>query len=187
MSAKPSNTSASPFNILADIAKRSVQYAAGLPAQDEAVELWNGIGFTIAGTQFVAPMGSVSEILHPPKYTSVPGVQNWMLGVANVRGRLLPIMDLALFFGLDRGSQKHRDKRILIVEHGEILSGFVVDSVHGMQYFSADSFQKGVTSSLEESVRPFIEGAYQKNNSQWNVFNTFELTNNKKFLDVAVR
>ena len=39
-----------------------------------------------------------------------------MLGVANVRGRLLPIMDLALFFGLDRGSQKQRDKRILIVE-----------------------------------------------------------------------
>ncbi len=178
---------ASPFKILADIVSRSVKHAAGLPAQDEAIELWNGIGFTIADTQFVAPMGSVSEILHPPKYTSVPGVRNWMLGVANVRGRLLPIMDLALFFDVKASSQKSRGKRVLIVEHGEILSGFVVDSVHGMQYFSADSFQEKASSLLEKSIQPFVKGAYEKNNSQWNVFDTFTLTNNKKFLDVAVK
>lgn len=175
-----------PFEILADIAKRSIHFSAGLPAQDEAVELWNGIGFTIAGTQFVAPMGSVSEILHPPKYTSVPGVKSWMLGVANVRGRLLPIIDMALFFEIKSNSQKSREKRVLIIEHGEILSGFVVDSIHGMQYFSADSFQKDNSSYLDKSVQPFVTGAYKKNDSQWNVFDTFALTNNKRFLDVAV-
>ena len=182
-----SATQASPFEILADIVDRSIKCAAGLPAQDEAVELWNGIGFTISDTLFVAPMGSVSEILHLPKYTSVPGVQTWMLGVANVRGRLLPIMDLASFFGVEAGSKKHRDKRVLIVEHGEVLSGFVVDSVHGMQYFSADSFKENVGSALQKSIQPFVKGAYSKNNSQWNVFDAFSLTNNKKFLDVAVR
>jgi twitching motility protein PilI len=183
----PSAKQASPFEILSDIVNRSVKYAAGLPAQDEAVELWNGIGFTISNTQFVAPMGSISEILHLPKYTSVPGVQSWMLGVANVRGRLLPIMDLASFFDVDASSKKHRDKRVLIVEHGEILSGFVVDSVHGMQYFSADSFKENAGAALQKSIQPFVKGAYTKSNSQWNVFDTFALTNNNKFLDVAVR
>lgn len=178
---------ASPFDILSDIVTRSVKYAAGLPAQDEAVELWNGIGFTIADTQFVAPMGSISEILHLPKYTSVPGVHSWMLGVANVRGRLLPIMDLAQFFDVKTSNAKFRDKRVLIVEHGEILSGFVVDSVHGMQYFSADSFIEDAGATLQKSIQPFIKGAYTKSNCQWNVFDTFTLTNNEKFLDVAVR
>ena len=177
MTTKSSAKSARPFDILADIAERSIL----------AVELWNGIGFTISGTKFVAPMGSVSEILHPPKHTSIPGVRTWVLGVANVRGRLLPIIDLALFFDIKGGAQKIREKRVLIIEHGEILSGFVVDSIHGMQYFSADSFQKNIASSLDKTIQPFVKGAYRKNDSQWNVFDTFALTNNEKFLDVAVR
>lgn len=187
MSPKPSANISSPFAVLSDIAKRSVNLAAGLPEQDEAIELWNGIGFTIAGKQFVAPMGSVSEILHLPKFTSVPGVKNWMLGIANVRGRLLPIMDLALFFDISQRNSKNRDKRVLIVEHGEILSGFVVDSVHGMQYFSADSYSESSDIGLEKTIEPFVKGAYEKNNGKWNVFDTFAVTNNKKFLDVAMR
>jgi twitching motility protein PilI len=186
MASKASTSSNSSFEILADIAQKSIQFASGLPAQNEAVELWNGIGFTIAGTHFVAPMGSVSEILHPPKYTTVPGVKNWMLGIANVRGRLLPILDLALFFDLKQASLKSREKRVLIVEHGEILSGFVVDSVHGMQYFSADSFQKKSSKELGRSILPFVKGAYEKNKSKWNVFDTFALTENENFIDVAV-
>ena len=179
--------SASPFGILTEISQRSVQYAAGLPAQDEAVELWNGIGFKIAGTHYVAAMGSISEILHLPKFTSVPGVKSWMLGIANVRGRLLPIMDLSRFFGLEHSSLNSRDKRVLVVDHGEVLSGFVVDSVMGMQYFSVDGFKKGSPTNLAHSIQPFVKGTYLKGGVDWNVFDSFILTANDKFLDVAVQ
>ena len=97
----------------------------------------------------------------------IPGVKSWMLGVANVRGRLLPIMDLGLFFDLNHRSSNSRDKRVLIFDHGDILSGFVVDSVHGMQYFAADSFKEKYDSKLEKSIRPFVKGAYEKNNRKW--------------------
>ena len=178
---------ASPFGILAEISQRSLKHAAGLPAQDEAIELWNGIGFTIAGVHYVSAMGSISEILHLPKYTSVPGVKSWMLGIANVRGRLLPIMNLSRFFGLDHSSLNSRDKRVLVLDHGEILSGFVVDSVMGMQYFSVDDFKKGAPTKLSRAIQPFIKGAYIKNGTDWNVFDSFVLTENEKFLDVAVQ
>ncbi len=125
-----------PFAALSDIAKRSKSFAEGLPAQEEVVELWSGIGFTLAGEHFVAPMGEVIEILHLPRVTQIPGVKNWMLGLANVRGRLLPVMDLGHFFNLTKTSMSSRNKRVLVVEHGEVLSGLVVDSVQGMQYFS---------------------------------------------------
>ena len=58
---------------------------------------WQGVVFEIGGQRLVAPMGQVSEILTMPEYTSVPLVKPWMLGIANIRGRLLPLTDLSRF------------------------------------------------------------------------------------------
>lgn len=70
---------AAPFAVLTDIAERSRSLAAGLPEQQEAVELWNGIGFVLAGERYVAPMGEVTEILHVPRFTHIPGVRPFCL------------------------------------------------------------------------------------------------------------
>ena len=88
------------FEALRNLAKKSVQFAVGLPAQDEAVEYFSGIGFGFANFQFVAELGMVSELLEVPKFTIVPGVKPWVLGVSNIRGRLIPIIDLARYFDL---------------------------------------------------------------------------------------
>ncbi|WP_031798703.1 chemotaxis protein CheW, partial [Pseudomonas aeruginosa] len=90
-----------PFQLLVDIDQRCRRLAAGLPAQQEAVQSWSGIGFRMGGRFFVAPMGEVGEVLHEPRYTQLPGVKTWVKGVANVRGRLLPIMDLCGFLGTE--------------------------------------------------------------------------------------
>jgi twitching motility protein PilI len=174
-----------PFAVLSDIAKRSKSFAEGLPAQEEAVELWNGIGFTLAGERFVAPMGEVIEILHLPRVTQIPGVKHWMLGLANVRGRLLPVMDLGNFFNLAHTSMSSRDKRVLVVEHGETLSGLVVDSVQGMQYFAADSFHETVE-NVSRSMAPCINGAYTKNNEIWKIFSAFTLTKSPDFMNLSL-
>jgi len=175
-----------PFDILHELALNSVKFSTGLPQQDEAVELWSGIGFVISGTHYVAEMGTVSEILHLPKYTAVPGVKHWMKGVANVRGRLLPIMDLSRFFELPTGSAKPRDKRVLVVEHGEALSGVIVDGVLGMQYFSAESFETNMSGDIPNAIQPFVKGSFNKADVEWNVFNTSALTVDEQFLDVAL-
>ncbi len=184
MSAEATSSQASPFDALADIARRSHTMAAGLPAQEEAIELWNGIGFSLGGEQYVAPMGEVVEILHVPRFTPIPGVRHFLLGAANVRGRLLPVVDLALFFSLPRSARSLRDRRVLVIEHGDIFSGLVVDSVLGMQYFAVDNF---VSQPQEphEKVRPFLQGGYERNEELWKVFSTLTLTEDERFLDVA--
>ena len=173
-----------PFAVFSDIAKRSKSFAEGLPAQEEAVELWNGIGFTLAGEHYVAPMGEVTEILHLPRFTQIPGVKNWMHGLANVRGRLLPIMDLGQFFELSKTSMSSRERRVLVVEHGDVLSGLVVDSVQGMQYFAVDRFQDTVE-NVARPMAPVINGAYVKNDEIWKVFSAFTFTENPNFLNVS--
>lgn len=175
---------AAPFAILTDIFRRSRALSKGLPAQEEAVELWNGIGFILNGQRYVAPMGEVVEILHVPRHTHIPGVKPFMAGAANVRGRLLPLIDLAAFMNLPRGARSNRDRRVMVVEQDDIFSGLIVDSVLGMQYFAVDSF---IDDPREDnaSLRPFLRGGYLRNEELWKVFSTIELVEDERFLDVA--
>ncbi|OEY65858.1 chemotaxis protein CheW [Marinobacter sp. X15-166B] len=175
---------ADPFAILTDIARRSRTMAAGLPEQEEAAELWNGIGFILAGQRYIASMGEVVEILHVPRYTRVPGVRPFLLGAANVRGRLLPLIDLAHFFDLPRSARSSRERRVLVIEQGDIFSGLVVDSVAGMQYFAADNFV-AAPQDTPASVQPFVQGGFERNKEVWKVFSTVELVGDERFLDVA--
>ncbi|MCK7547771.1 chemotaxis protein CheW [Marinobacter koreensis] len=175
---------AAPFAVLTDIAQRSRRMAAGLPEQQEAVALWNGIGFVLSGERYVAPMGEVTEILHVPRFTHIPGVRPFLLGAANVRGRLLPLVDLAGFFDIPRSSRSQRERRVLVVEQGDVFSGLVVDSVLGMQYFASDSF-RDAPEGVPDSVRPFVNGGYERNEEVWKVFSAADLVADERFLDVA--
>lgn len=172
-----------PFQLLCDIDQRCRVLAAGLPSQQETVQTWSGIGFRMGGRLFVAPMGEVTEVLHEPRYTLLPGVKSWVKGVANVRGRLLPIMDLCGFFGGEL-SPLRKQRRVLVVEHQEVFSGLVVDEVFGMQHFNVDSFTEQLP-PLEASILPFVRGQFQRE-QPWLVFSPHALARHQGFLDIAV-
>ena len=172
-----------PFQLLCDIDQRCRALAAGLPSQQETVQTWSGIGFRMGGRLFVAPMGEITEVLHEPRYTLLPGVKNWVKGVANVRGRLLPIMDLCGFFGGEL-SPLRKQRRVLVVEHQEVFSGLVVDEVFGMQHFNVDSFTERLP-PLEAGILPFVQGQFQRE-QPWLVFSPHVLAKDQGFLDIAV-
>ena len=175
---------ADPFAVLTDIARRSRAIAAGLPEQQQVVELWNGIGFMLDGENYAAPMGEVIEILHVPRYTHIPGVRSFMLGAANVRGRLLPLIDLAGFFDVARSSRNHRNRRVLVVEQGDVFSGLVVDSVSGMQYFAVDNHVES-PQGVPASIQPFVTGGYERDEEVWKVFSAADLLDDQRFRNVA--
>ncbi|WP_037024086.1 chemotaxis protein CheW [Pseudomonas saudiphocaensis] len=171
-----------PFQRLLEIDARCRGLAAGLPSQQEAVKTWAGIGFRMGGRLFVAPMGEVGEILHEPRYTQLPGVKNWVKGVANVRGRLLPIMDLCGYFGLEL-SPLRKQRRVLVVEHQDVFAGLTIDEVFGMQHFPVDAFSEQLP-PVEASIQPFIHGVFQRE-QPWLVFSPHALASHQAFLDVA--
>jgi twitching motility protein PilI len=171
------------FKALLDLAERSRTTATGLPAQADIRPQWSGIGFSLMGNYFVAPIGEVSEMLQIPNYTHLPGVQPWVKGVANVRGRLLPLFDLAVFFG-DRltGSRKHR--RVLVLETETLYSGLMVDRVFGMQHFPMDEYnqQPGL---IPDNVAPFVTGSYPLAGQQWSLFRPALLADDPRFTNAA--
>lgn len=175
---------ASPFDILTEIDALSRSRAGGLPASEEDARPWHGIGFALADQHYVAPMGEVTEILHVPRLTRIPGVKSFMLGAANVRGRLLPVVDLNAFFGLPHAVPSLRDRRVLVVEHDDLFAGLVVDDVLGMQYFAEDRFESDPLESRDR-IRPFLHGRYERDGDAWKVFSTRDLTRDPHFLDAA--
>ncbi len=126
------------FELLLQIDRRCRLLAADLPSQPTRQDSWSGIGFRLGEHWYVAPMGEVSEVLHEPRFTQLPGVKSWVKGVANLRGRLLPIMDLCGFFGHELSAVR-KQRRVLVVEHDEVFAGLLVDEVFGLQHFARDS------------------------------------------------
>jgi twitching motility protein PilI len=173
----------SPFTLLVEIAKKSRDNACELPQKTEAVTYWRGIGFMLAGQRFVAPMSDVGEILQTPRMTKVPGVKNWMLGVSNIRGRLVPILDLAGL--LDVPSKADwRTRRVLVIREGQQQHGLLVDAVLGMQQFP--SHQVISQMYVEANCAPYVRGGFERDGSNWPIFSFTDLVQADEFLQVAV-
>ena len=85
--------------MLSDLAGKARLSAIDLPSAQAAQTHWAGLGFNLLGQRCVTSMEEVSELMRVPPATRVPGVKNFVAGVGNVRGRLMVVVDLALFFG----------------------------------------------------------------------------------------
>lgn len=171
------------FIKLLEIAERSKQRAIGLPTDGQAVEYWSGVGFTLNGQSYLAAMGEVSEVLAVPRYTHVPGVKPWMKGIANVRGRLLPITDLLTYFNRSSSLQEHR-RRLIVIDQAEVFTGLVVDEVLGMQHFPVLDY---VPEALDVpgELQPFVQGAFRRGDTYWAVFSLSRLVGDPQFLQAA--
>ena len=172
-----------PFQLLVDIDQRCRRLAAGLPAQQEAVQSWSGIGFPHGRAVLRRPHGGgrrspARTALHP-----AAGREDLGQGVANVRGRLLPIMDLCGFLGTEL-SPLRKQRRVLVVEHLDVFAGLIVDEVFGMQHFPVDTFSEQLP-PLEAALQPFIHGVFHRE-QPWLVFSPHALAQHQGFLDVAV-
>lgn len=168
---------------LAEYYFRCRDNAAALPSQEDLVQYWSGVGFVLDGVRYISPLDEVSEILTVPSYTRVPGVLSWMKGVANVRGRLMTVMDLTGFLD-KRTTLKESRRRLVVIDEGEVYTGMAVDEVLGMQHFPVDGFTDQ-PEGIDEAVAPYVRGAYMRDGEQWPVFSLLQLAEDPRFINVA--
>lgn len=171
------------FEYLSDLEKRCQHKAVGLPAKADVEEVWVGIGFSVSKVECIAKMTEVNEILPVPEMIRVPGVKTWVKGVANIRGSLMPILDMRGFFS---GETTVIDKRsrILIVNMSGVLAGLLVEEVFGLRRFK--EVDKGEQESLNGThMGQYINGAFLEKNRRWNIFSMQKLLTTEKFLRVV--
>ena len=100
-----------------------------------------GVGFRFGDDKLIADMREVAEILDVPEYTKVPCVKSWVVGIANVRGSLLPIMDLnGYMLGTDMSQRKRG--RLIVINYQGFSTGLLVDEIYGMRHFFVEDQSK---------------------------------------------
>ena len=172
-----------PFELLAEIERRSRQALSGQSGSAMPAE-WVGVGFRIGEEQFVASREHVREVLMlPDDMTRVPGARRWLLGIANLRGHLLPLVDVKLLLGSGRTTLR-RTTRVISVNHREVPAGLVVDEVLGFRRF-VDHELTDVWPETVVRCDRFLTGAYQHNDDTWPVFNLFDFVESNLFLRAA--
>ena len=82
----------------------------------------------LAGEAYAVEIGRVQEIIRMQPITRIPNGPPWIEGVTNLRGRVIPVLDLRRRLGLPAG-QTTRRSRIVVAELGEHTVGLVVDGV----------------------------------------------------------
>ena len=84
----------------------------------------------LAGCRYALPMAAVAEVGRPPGLTRVPGLPEWVAGVANWRGRVLAVLDLRSLLAADAGHLGRRGRLVVLAQDG-IRVGLLVESVTG--------------------------------------------------------
>ena len=92
---------------------------------DELLQL---VTFSISDEEFGVDILKVQEIIRTMEISKVPRAPDFVEGVINLRGKVIPIIDLRRRFGL---AHKLHDKntRIIVIEMTDVIVGFVVDAV----------------------------------------------------------
>lgn len=177
-------TAAHPFDIIYDYQSRCLINARSHPLDDQSSAEWSGLGYELGNHKIVTPLNEVSEYLKIPNVTRIPRVKSWVTGITNVRGRLVPILDLNGFLGFEDKTARSK-KRLLVTENSELVCGFSVNSIFGLQTFPEDTFQSGAPTD-HERLRPFISGYFKKDNQIWFVLNLKAVLEHDYFFDIAI-
>ncbi len=105
------------------INKQSRQQEEGVGQLNDVVQL---VGFMIGDEEYAVPILSIQEIIKPFRWTRVPQVPKYVLGVFNLRGAVIPLIDLRTKFGLP--PKKHGEEtRFIVMRYGDDVAGFVID------------------------------------------------------------
>ncbi|HTU84983.1 MAG TPA: chemotaxis protein CheW [Solirubrobacteraceae bacterium] len=108
--------------------------------------------FTLGTEQYALPIQQVHEIIRYAEPRSVASRADWVRGVISLRGRIVPVYDLASRLGLQ--SELTEQTKIVIVEVGSETAGVIVDGVEEVLTVEDEQLQEapGADTTLIESI-----------------------------------
>ena len=117
--------------------------------------------FTLADEQYGIGILKVKEIIGTMPITPVPRTPDSIKGVVNLRGKVIPIMDLRTKFGLP--SQQHTDRACIVVVEleqpgGSMTTGIIVDSVSEVLNIQGEQIEPAPDFGIESGATDYIVG-----------------------------
>ncbi len=127
---------------------------------DDPILQW--VTFKLAGETYGINVMQVQEVLRYTEIAPVPGAPAYVLGIINLRGNVVTVIDTRHRFGLETGEITD-NTRIVIIEADKHVVGILVDSVAEVVYLRQSEIETAPNVGNEESAK-FIQGVCHKNN-----------------------
>jgi twitching motility protein PilI len=173
-----------PFELLAELERRGRAVSAQLNEEATGGREWVGVALRMAGDLYLVAREETREVLGvPTSPTRVPGAKPWIKGLANVRGQLLPVIDLRQFLG-SGVTPVTRNTRVVVVNHREIPAGLLVDEVLGFRRFAEGEFSGEAPPTVARCER-YLAGAFRRAHEQWPVLSLRAILESPAFAEAA--
>jgi purine-binding chemotaxis protein CheW len=149
---------------MAAAAKDLATYNAELQEQKERTEDvdFKMITFSLGGKDYGVDIMNIKEIAKADKFTYVPNTAYYVRGVYNLRGDIIPIVDLRAFFHLP--AENREIENMLILRIGDRVYGTIVDKIDKVVGINSDSMQPPHPIFGDINIK-FISGVVEKEGS----------------------
>jgi len=172
-----------PLELLMRMQRDSLAAGRAMPEQRQVDPQWSGLAFSVGNVNLVTGLTSVTDVVECPSVTPVPRAKPWLRGIANVRGSLYSIVDLALFLGYEQPTSESEGK-LLVLNVGELGCALLVPRVFGIRHFNEEQ-ESQVASVLDRGVQPYSQKAFLHEGELWGVLDVRKLVEAEPFQQVV--
>lgn len=138
----------------------TIKEVGNLPAESKKGELLQYLTFKLLDETYGINVMQIKEVLRYSEIAPVPGAQSYVLGIVNLRGNVVTVIDTRVRFSLPECSITD-DTRIIIIEHDGEQIGMLVDAVKEVFYLYQGEIEQSPSVGNDEALM-FIQGVYQK-------------------------
>ncbi len=171
------------FQKLLEYEKRASGFSAGSRKGSGPADEWSGVVFGLGDARLACRIDRIGEILPCPASTPVPGAKPWIIGLANVRGELLTVVDLAWYLSGVR-TPLTNSSRLLSASLNKAPIGLLIDEVFGQRHF-LDSDAKPAELDEESSIRSVVSKCHEMGSERWHELDLDRLFTTPEFLNGA--
>lgn len=116
------------------------------------------VSFTVCSEYFGIAIDEVRQIIRMPKITRVPKMPGFVLGISNLRGSVLPVLDLSLRLGYQTPCTCGEDTRVIVTEKNGLEIGFVVEAVSEVKSTESGTYEELPEVLNSGADKKFISG-----------------------------
>jgi len=164
-------------------AKLAKSAHSGTELADDPVLQW--VTFKLAGEKYGINVMQVQEVLRYTEIAPVPGAPRYVLGIINLRGNVVTIIDTRHRFGLEPGKVTD-NTRIVVIESDKHIVGILVDSVAEVVYLRQSEIETPPNVGKDDTAK-FIQGVCNKSDELLILVDLDKLLNDEEWREVAQR
>lgn len=172
-----------PLILLQQMQQASLAKSPGLPEETEAVRYWSGVGFRIGEMHLVSQLDQVTEVIQIPMMTLVPKTKKWVKGLSNIRGNLVPVIDMADYFNKEPIKFSDRS-RVMVVDYKGFGIGLLVNEVYGLRHFD-EEVERQPVSGQDEAILSYSSSGFLRDDIMWFIFDMKGLLDNEEFRNIS--